>query len=431
MSKHLTLSDRKDIENLLKEGKSFKEIGRIIGKDCTTISKEIRSHMIERKIGAFGQTYNACLNRFGCHKSSLCKNKKNCEKKNCSSCGICNEFCDFFTEQKCDSLENVPYVCNGCSKRNKCTLRKRIYDAKYADKEYEFIRSESRSGVAIDEKALRQLDDLVSPLLKKGQSIHHICVTNVDKIMYSEKTLYNYVDAGLLTACNLDMPRKVRYRPRKKSGLIHKVDKKCVIGRTYDDFKKVMDECNAPLYVEMDSVIGTIGGKVLLTLHFLKAEFMLAFLRDKNDSQSVIDIFDKLTEQLGISLFQKLFPILLGDNGGEFTNPKAIECYRPTGEIRTRVFYCEPYSSYQRGSQEKNHVELRKILPKGTSFDNLQQTDIDKVMNNVNSYARPSLNDKTPHEIFKFMFGKEAIKKLGSKLINPNDICLKPSLLKR
>lgn len=430
MSKHLTLSERKDIENLLKEGKSFKEIGRILNKDCTTVSKEVRCHLTERKVGAFGQAYNACQNRFGCHKHSLCKNK-NCENRNCNTCGLCNDFCDYFTEQKCDNLEKPPYVCNACTKRYKCTLRKKLYDAKYANKEYEFIRSESRSGVAIDEKALRQLDDLVSPLLKKGQSIHHICVNNADKIMYSEKTLYNYVDSGLLSACNIDMPGKVRYRPRKKLGLVHKVDRKCRVGRTYDDFNRLMEDNNAPPVVEMDSVLGTIGGKVLLTLHFVKTEFMLAFIRDSNDSQSVIDVFDKLTELLGIEMFQKLFPILLGDNGSEFTNPNAIECYRATGEIRTRVFFCVPYSSYQRGSQEKNHEELRKVLPKGTSFDNLTQKDIDHVMDNVNSYSRLSLNDKTPHETFKFMFGEEAIKKLGSKLIAPNDICLKPSLLKK
>lgn len=284
MSKHLTLSERKDIENLLKEGKSFKEIGRILNKDCTTVSKEVRCHLTERKVGAFGQAYNACQNRFGCHKHSLCKNK-NCENRNCNTCGLCNDFCDYFTEQKCDNLEKPPYVCNACTKRYKCTLRKKLYDAKYANKEYEFIRSESRSGVAIDEKALRQLDDLVSPLLKKGQSIHHICVNNADKIMYSEKTLYNYVDSGLLSACNIDMPRKVRYRPRKKLGLVHKVDRKCRVGRTYDDFNRLMEDNNAPPVVEMDSVLGTIGGKVLLTLHFVKTEFMLAFIRDSNDSQ--------------------------------------------------------------------------------------------------------------------------------------------------
>lgn len=429
MSKHLTLSERKDIEILLKEGKSFKEIGRIIGKDCTTISKEVRYHLAERKSGAWGQAYNACTLRFGCKKSLLCSNL-DCKTKKCCFCKICNNFCDSFIEEKCKKLEKPPYVCNGCDSLRKCTLRKKFYVAKDAQYEYEYVRSESRSGIAISEGELNHLDQLITPLIKKGQSLHHICVNNADSIMYSEKTLYNYIDSGLFTACNIDLPRKVRYRPRKKTGLVHKVDRKCRIGRTYNDFHIFMEENNHPLVVEIDSVIGRIGGKALLTLHFVKAEFMLAFLRDANDSQSVISIFDSLDELLGIDKFRKLFPVLLGDNGGEFSNPTAIEYNRSTGEIRTRVFYCDPQASYQKGSLEKNHSEIRKVLPQGTSFDNLTQKDINLMMDHINSYSRPTLNDRTPYEAFEFLFGGEIIKKLGSTLIPPNDICLKPSLLK-
>jgi IS30 family transposase len=181
----------------------------------------------------------------------------------------------------------------------------------------------------------------------------------------------------------------------------------------------------------MDSVIGRKGGKVLLTLHFVKSEFMLAFLRDANDSESVIDIMDNLNSILGTGLFQQFFPVLLTDNGSEFSNPKLIECDRTTGEIRTKVFYCDPGASFQKGSAEKNHEEIRKVLPKGTSFDHLTQKDINLLMNHVNSYSRASLNDKTPYNSFKFTFGKSALKKLGSSLVLANEICLKPSLLKK
>lgn len=430
MSKHLTLAERKDIEILLREGKSFKEIGRYLGKDCTTISKEIRFHFVERKSGAWGQSYNACNHRFGCKKSLLCNNL-DCTIKNCKACSVCNNFCNSFVEEICRKLENPPYVCNGCTKLKKCTLRKKFYFAKDSQDEYEYVRSESRTGIAITESELSSLDQLITPLIKNGQSIHHICVNNADSIMCSEKTLYNYVDSRFITACNIDLPRKVKYRPRRKSGLIHKVDRKCRIGRTYDDFKKESDENKHPLIVQMDSVIGRKGGKVLLTLHFVKAEFMLAFLRDANDSQSVIDVFDNLNSILGIEIFQKLFPVILTDNGSEFSNPKVLECDRTTGEIRTKVFYCDPCASFQKGSAEKNHEEIRKVLPKGTSFDNLTQKDIVLLMNHVNSYSRASLNDKTPHDTFKFMFGVDVIKILGSTLIRANEICLKPSLLKK
>jgi IS30 family transposase len=321
-------------------------------------------------------------------------------------------------------------VCNGCDNLKKCTLRKKFYVAKDAQDEYEYVRSESRTGIAITEAELDCLDQLITPLIKKGQSIHHICVNNTDNIMYSEKTLYNYIDSGHITACNIDLPRKVKYRPRKKVGLIHKVDRKCRIGRTYDDFHNYMEANNHPLVVQMDSVIGRVGGKVLLTLHFVKAEFMLAFLRDANDSQSVIDIFDRLKELLEIDMFKKLFPDLLVDRGSEFSNPIAIECDRTTGEIRTTVLYCDPCSSFQNRAAENNQEEIRKVIPQGTSFDNLIQKDINIMMDHINSYSRPNLNDRTPYDTFKFLFGEEAIKKLGSTLIPSKDICLKPSLLK-
>jgi IS30 family transposase len=429
MLKHMVLAERKDIEILLKEGKSFKEIGRYLGKDCTTISKEIRYHFIERKTGAWGQPYNACVLRFGCEKSLLCNNK-DCKIKKCRFCSVCNNFCDSFVEEKCKKLNKTAYVCNSCDKLKKCTLRKKFYIAKSAQDEYEYIRSEARSGISITEAELDNIDRIVTPLIKQGQSIHHICINNADKIMCSEKTLYNYIEAGLITASNIDLPRKVKYRPRKKAPSNYKVDKKCRINRTYEDYKSFMENNNHPLVVQIDSVIGRIGGKVLLTIHFVKTEFMLAFLRETNDSESVLVVFDMLNELLGIDTFKKLFPVLLGDNGSEFSNPKAIEYNRKSGEKRTDLFYCDPYASYQKGSAEKNHEEIRKVLPKGTSFDNLKQNGINIMMNHINSYSRPVLNDKTPYDTFKFMFGEKLLKKLGSTLVPANEICLKPSLLK-
>ena len=115
----------------------------------------------------------------------------------------------------------------------------------------------------------------------------------------------------------------------------------------------------------MDSVIGNKGGKVLLTIHFVNTSFMIAFLRITNTSQSVIDVFNQLYELLGKEIFKKLFPVILTDNGSEFSNPKAIE-FAPDGTRRTSVFYCDPSAPYQKGSIEVNHELIRRILPKGT-----------------------------------------------------------------
>ena len=110
--------------------------------------------------------------------------------------------------------------------------------------------------------------------------------------MVSESTIYRLIDYNLFSARNIDLPRKVKYSKRKKAKDF-KVDKLCRQNRTYDDFLKYCKEHpNLPV-TQMDTVEGTKGGKVLLTIHFANAEFMIAFLRDSNDSQSVIDVFER------------------------------------------------------------------------------------------------------------------------------------------
>jgi transposase, IS30 family len=149
----------------------------------------------------------------------------------------------------------------------------------------------------------------------------------------------------------------------------------------------------------MDSVIGGKGGKVLLTIHFVETSLMLAFLRDANTSQSVIDIFSDIKKTLGKENYTKLFPVILTDNGSEFSNPKAIE-FDSDGHLQTHIFYCDPSCPHQKGAIEVNHELVRRILPKGTSFDPLTQDDILLVMNHVNSYKRKKLNNRSPYETF-------------------------------
>ncbi len=158
---------------------------------------------------------------------------------------------------------------------------------------------------------------------------------------------------------------------------------------------------------------------------------MLALIREHNDAQSVIDIFNKLDDVLGTETFKKLFVIILTVNGSEFSNPTAIEVNPNTGEVRTQIFYCDPGRSDQKGSGEVNHEMIRRVLPKGTSFDNLNQEDINKLMSHINSYKRKKLNDQSPYDLFSLMYGQDIANKLGIYKINPNDINLKEDLLKK
>jgi IS30 family transposase len=247
--------------------------------------------------------------------------------------------------------------------------------------------------------------------------------------MCSEKTLYNYIDACLFDVRNIDLPRKVRYRPRYKKSEF-KVDKGCRIGRNYDDFQVFLEKNPDHPIVQMDSVIGSRGGKVLLTIHFVETSLMLAFLRDANTSQSVIDIFRDIRKTLGKENFKKLFPVILTDNGSEFSNPRAIE-YDCDGLLQTRIFYCDPSCPHQKGAIEVNHELIRRILPKGKSFDSFTQEDISLVMNHVNSYKRKKLNNWSPYQTFSFYYGEDLLNQLMCSPVAAENIILKPKLLKK
>ena len=413
---HLTRDDRYTIENNLSNNISLKQIGRNINKHCSCISREIKNHYITKNTGSVGRKFNNCLYR------RTCSNRgKNCNLKNCTE----------FIEEKCPILNKPPYVCNGCKKRNQCTLSKHFYDASYAQDEYEETLKESRSGIVIDQDEINYLNSILTPLIKEqGQSIHHAVINNKNKIMHSENKIYKLIDLGLLEVRNIDLPRKVRFRQRVKQVTIYKVDKNCLENRTYEDFEKYIQENPDTPIVEMDTVEGKKGGKVLLTIHFVNCSFMLAFIREHNDAQSVIDIFNNLQDILGIDKFKELFILILTDNGSEFSNPTEIEFDLNTGEKRTQIFYCHPSSPFEKGSCEVNHELLRRIFPKGTSFDKLNQNDINLIMSHINSYKRKKLNNVSPYNLFSTIYGKNTLDKLNIREIPANDINLTSDILK-
>ena len=319
-------------------------------------------------------------------------------------------------------------MCNGCKSERICTLRKKYYLHRPAQTAYKELLVNSRTGVNICEEELLRMDEFVSPLIKKGQSVRHIVANNPDEFTYSDKSIYRYVNGGLLAARNIDMPRVCRIKPRKTKPVEHKVDKRCRIGRSYDHFLQLMADHPDTAVVEMDTVEGKKGGRVLLTMHFRNCGFMLAFLRDRNTSQSVIDVFEQLYSRLGKDSFCKLFPVILTDNGSEFSNPTALET-ADDGTRRASIFYCAPSSPYQKPAIENNHEFIRRILPKGRSFDDLTQADVNLMMNHINSYSRERLNNKTPHDSFSFFYGKKTVDTLDSLIVPPNEIILRPSLL--
>lgn len=428
---HLTHSQRTLIEHGLDSHKSFREIAAIIGKSHTTVSREVLKHRVDSNKGAFGRLTNRCVSRRECYRAALCE-KIAC-KRRCSACPKCNAVCPAFQEEFCSRLEQLPYVCNGCKNENRCVLRKKYYSHDHAEKEYKGDLRSSRSGATLIEDERVEIAAVLDAGLAKGQSVHHIMVSQKDKFQVCEKSVYRYINSGLFfqRPGRTELPKAPGMKPRRKKGSQHKIDTKCRIGRSLEDYSAFCAKNNDYAVVEMDSVIGKRGGKVLLTFNFNNCTLMLAFLREANTSQSVIEVFDSLETLLGLDTFKKLFPIILTDNGSEFTNPEALENSRITGERRTRIFYCDPYSSWQKGHVENNHENLRKIFPKGESLDSFEQRDVNLAISHLNSFARVSLNDVPAIILFEQIFGKEVLKKINVRLIEKTEVCLNPKLLKK
>ncbi len=425
---HLTLDDRILIEKGLDQGLSFKEIGGSTGKDPTSISKEVRRHRIEKPRNDYG-AHNICEHRGSCHQRELCKRSFGCRKKACRGCNKCISQCKQFKAIVCKMLVQGQLVCNRCSRKTSCRLDKYYYRASAAHQEYHNTLSASRQGINIDPERLGEVNQLITPLIKvRGQSIAHIYSSHKNDIPFSSRTLYSYIDKNLLLVRNLDLVRKVRYKPRRKTARPIR-DKAWQEHRKYSDFTSFIESNPDSNIVEMDTVEGRKGGKVLLTMFFRNTKCLLSFLLAAKTQEAVLTVFNWLEQGLGSSKFKKTFQVILTDNGSEFINPLLLE--NGMDSKRTRVFYCDPNSSYQKGALEKNHEFIRYIIPKGKSMCEYSDSDIRLMTNHINSVARDSLNNQTPFKMATLLMNKDLISLVGLKEIPADDVIMKPSLLKQ
>lgn len=423
-NKHLTLDERIFIEQELTRNTSFRQIAKYLQKDPTTIAKEVKKHRIRKEGQAIHVNFNHCAKRYKCHRKNLCNPR--CSKE-CRHCNNCNDVCSDFVDGTCFRLTHAPYVCNGCTEKFGCKLTKYYYRALPSFNKYKSVLSEARQGINMTELELANLDRLVSPLVKKGQSISHIYKTH--DIPCTRATLYNYLSKNCFSVGPIDLPRKVRMKKRKQRKTVIK-STNARTNRTYEDFQKYIEQHPELPIVEMDTVEGKKGGRVLLTLLFRSSRLMLAFIMYEKTQKEVSRIFNMIEAELGNELFEKTFPIILTDNGTEFGDPISLE-FNPEGMGRTRIFYCNPRASYQKGMIEKNHEFIRYVLPKGTSFDNLLQTDINLMINHINSLGRASLSWSSPYDVAKVLMEKEVLKKLNLAKIPTDEIQLNKHLLKK
>ena len=407
---HLTLEERRVIQVGIENGSTKKAISDTIGKDPTTVAKEIRAH---RKLKP-RNTFNRPI---------LCGNRKECKKKQCIA------KCENFEEPKCRRRDVSPGACNKCATLSKCVLNKFFYNAEDAHSEYRRDLVDFREGINLTTKERDKLGEIIAPLLKKGQSVHQILSAHPE-ISQSERTLYYYIESGVFSAFDVNCFSLKEQVQRKKFKEKYKKRKEpaCYKGHTYVDFLAFREKHPDTPHVEMDTLFNSPSGPYLQTFMFTHVPFMLGFIHTSKTSESMANRINWLQEQLGAELFSKLFSLILTDRGPEFEIIKLFEL-DAHGAVRLNIFYCDPMQSSQKPHIENNHNYVRDIIPNGYPLDKLTQEDIDLMFSHINSTPRRSLYDKTPYEVFVFHHEKETADLLNIRGIPRDDVILKPSLI--
>ena len=391
-NKHLTYNNRLDIEEGIPKGKTFRSIGIGLDKDSTTISKEIKRNLQYKDMEIVTKTLDGKL-----------------------------------IKANCALLNKPPYVCNNCKlKRRDCGFDKRFYYAKKAQLNYQENLVESRRAVVLDKEEFYEMDKIISKGVAKGQSFYHIMHSN--DLVVSKSSLYRYVNNRYFSIDSVDCKRIVKFRKRKKVNN-EAIPKHLKSGRAYINFLDFMNDSRLPFHLEMDTVIGKRGGKTLLTFNVSSCNFMFVLLLDSNTSSEVSSKFYNLKEKFYQNNvhFSDVVPVILTDNGSEFSKVEEIEYYF---DKNLKLFFCNPNSSWEKGKIEKNHTTLREILPKGSSFDDLTQSYVNIIISPINSLERKYLNGKSAYEVFSFTFGEHIANLLGIFEIPAKEVILKPFLAK-
>lgn len=391
--KHLTLDERVEIQECLDKGMTFNAIGKRIGKDQTTVSKEVKLHSVIRA-------------------SSIVHKDKNGQ----------------IVGKPCELLMKAPFVCNGCKRAySACSYDRNVYIAKVAQKQYENTLKSSREGIALNKESFYDIDRVVTECVNNGQHLYHIVRTQ--NLGVSERTVYRHLHKGYFSISVTDMPRIVKFKPRKGERLEY-VPKGLKINRTYADYLQYIEEHEKMAVVEMDTVIGVVGGKVIMTMLFTNCNFMFGKLLPDKTAASVSTAIRELKGQLnecGFS-FGNVFPVILTDNGGEFSDVFSVE-NNGDGECETRLFFCNPLQSNQKAQIEKNHTLFRDIVPKGKSFNEFTQDTVNLIFTHVNNVKRKHLHGKSAYEMFSFIYGKELATCLGINEIPNEQVLQSPKLL--
>ena len=418
-NKHLTLEERRIIEIGIGNGSTHTSIANTLGKNKSTIGREIKEH---RSLKQQCQFAVECASYSKCRPGYFCKGKS------------CKDFVQF----KCSRRDRSPGACNGCEKYSNCRYTKYWYSAITAQKEYEHTLIVSRSGADLTSVEAKRIADICRPLLKQGLSPYQIIQAHPE-IGISERTLYTYIETGVLEHFDigpLDLRRQVSRRlPKKKQDEYKKRnDFRYLQGRKYADYLELLEKNPDISVVQMDTVYNLESGPFIQTFKFLRYGFLFAVLHTSKTGESMVKGVDLLYRILGQVLFRREVGVILTDRGSEFTLADRFE-RDSAGNIRTRIFYCDPMASSQKGSIENIHIELRYILPKETDLRALglsSQQKLNLAVSHVDSAPKLSLNGKSPFDMMQFLAPDlyQKFINFGMSHIEKDAVVLKPHLLK-
>lgn len=418
---------RTQLQTLLKVKKSLSDIAKEMNVSRQTLYRELLRN-----------SYPVSKDRPGV--KSSCIHYFECKRNNKSYRLECPHDCIKYQPGRTPCLKKYPFVCNNCSKRKFCNFLHYYYDSEDASITYHKRISDDKKIPKTKESVIKEINKIVSPLVKKGQSIEAI-IMNHKEIQVSSLTIRNWIKEGLLD-CKLSEFRMTGRRiPSKQydysKSRQYKVLSSLKIGHKYNDYRLYLNNNPNALIIQLDTIIGCIDGKKsILTIHIVQHKFQFGIILEHHTKDEVYsklnDLFFKfkqLEDDLGLSIYSCFTELILTDNGPEFD--ALIDFCNNDSNIH--VFYCHPLSSFEKGSCERNHVLVRYIHYKGWSFDNLSQTDVDLLFSNINSYPRKSLQNKTPYQsvLSDHRLGKEFLDIINISKINGDDVTLNPSLLKK
>ena len=410
-NKHLTFEERCKIEEYINKGFRKYQIANELNKSQSTILREIRNNRVFKPRKIFNE------NPFNCIHLKDCK--------------VCTGKCRYYETEKCNRRDKFVGACNNCPDIKKCKLDQYFYKAKFAHEKYRETLVDARQGVNLNTSELFEIAHIICPLIDKGQSLYTI-LNNHPEIKLSVKTLYNYIEMGLFKdwgITNLSLKRKVKRKIRSKK-LKKRNEPANYTGRKYEDYLQFKEENPDVPTTEMDTVFNNQAGPYIQTFIFENTSLMIGVLHTEKTADSMSKALDLIQDKLNDEEYQKIFSLLLTDRGPEFSKPIQFEVNIDTGEIRSKIFYCDAQMPSQKPHVENNHNLVREILPNGQNWTSLTQDKVNLMFSHINSTPRKSLGGKTPYEVFSFLYGENILKKLNIQKIAKDEVNTTPRLLK-